>query len=370
MSTLNVSQLKNPSAASPAIVLAADGSATATLSSINGGPLAGTRNRIINGDMRIDQRNGGASVSTSGGFPVDRWMQIFSGGGVYSAQRSTTAPPGFTNSLLLTVTTVDSSIAASDYYMIRQNIEGFNTADFAFGAAGASSITLSFWVRSSVTGAYGGSITNNAESRSYPFTYAINSANTFEYKTVTISGDTTGTWLTNNGRGFGINFGLGMGSTLSGTAGTWSGSQLFSTTGGTNWIATSGATFYLTGVQLEAGTVATPFERRSYGQELDLCKRYFERIQQLQFGAGHFNGSTAVRWVQHYSEKRAAPTIAFSGTFTANAAGSLYTMSSLTSVSASTKTAYLQGSVSSGTAGQGCAVLDQAGATSDVSIEL
>jgi len=275
MSTLRTTNLQHASAASPAIVLASDGTATAQLSSLNGGALSGARNRIINGDMRIDQRNAGASIIINGGYPVDRWVNYYTGGGAITSQRSTTAPSGFTNSLQLTASTVDSSLAAGDYYFLRQNIEGFNSADLGYGTADAKTVTLSFWVRSSVTGVYGGALGNSAENRSYAFTFTVSAANTWEYKTIAIPGDTTGTWVTDNGVGLRVNFSLGMGSNFLGTAGSWTGSLLLSATGATNWISTSGATFYITGVQLEAGSAATPFERRSYGQELALCQRYF-----------------------------------------------------------------------------------------------
>ena len=161
-------------------------------------------NRIINGDMRIDQRNAGASASLSGlsvTYTLDRWAVRSDTEGVASVQRSTTAPAGFSNSLLYTVTTADTSLGSTQQYAIQQRVEGFNVADFGWGTANAQTITLSFWVRSSLTGTFGGAISNSAVNRSYPFTYTINTANTFEYKTVTITGDTSGTWLTDNGIG-------------------------------------------------------------------------------------------------------------------------------------------------------------------------
>ena len=293
MSTIKVSNIQHASAASAAITLDANGQATLNgLAYPTSGSLSG-RNRIINGDMRIDQRNAGASVSTTGGFPVDRWLQYFSGGGVYSAQRSTTAPAGFANSLALTVTTADASIGAADYYMIRHKIEGYNIDDLEWGTADARTVTLSFWVRSSVTGTYGGSITNGGELRGYAFNYSISAANTWEYKTITIAGDTTGTWLTDNSSGLALNLSLGMGSTYSATAGSWlSASSVNSATGATNWISTNGATFYITGVQLEAGSVATPFERRSYGQELALCERYYQVYGGIFGFICHNNGTS------------------------------------------------------------------------------
>jgi hypothetical protein len=161
--------------------------------------------------------------------------------------------------------------------MIYQMIEGYNVADFGLGAAGAATFTISFWVRSSLTGTFGGSLQNNANNRSYPFTYTISAANTWEQKTVTVVGDTTGTWEKTTNTGLRLNFGLGVGSTYSGTAGSWAGSNLISATGATSVVGTNGATFYITGVMLEAGSVASPFERRDYGRELMMCQRYYYR---------------------------------------------------------------------------------------------
>jgi hypothetical protein len=248
------------------------------VSTINGGEI-GTKNRIINGGMTIDQRYAGASavVNDTLLYITDRFfVQDFSSGSL-TAQRSTVAPAGFINSLLVTVTATDTSLGATEIVRVAQRIEGLNVADLGWGAANAQAVTLSFWVRSSLTGTFGGAITNNAFNRSYPFTYAISAANTFEYKTITIPGDTTGTWLKDNGIGLDVNFGLGAGSTYSGTAGAWAASGLLSATGAVSVIGTNGATFYITGVQLEKGSVATPFEFRSIGQELGLCQRYFEK---------------------------------------------------------------------------------------------
>jgi hypothetical protein len=202
MSTLKTTNLQNASAASPAFVLAADGSATANLSSVNGGPIAGSRNRIINGDMRIDQRYAGASVS-SGGFlyTVDRWQTYEASSGQFTIQRSTIAPADFTNSLLFTVTTAQSSLNPSDQYIFQQYIEGFNSSDLNWGTASAKAITVSFWARSSVTGTYPVAIINGSSNRSYVTTFAINTANTWEFKTATIPGDTTGSWSTDNSTG-------------------------------------------------------------------------------------------------------------------------------------------------------------------------
>jgi hypothetical protein len=237
------------------------------------------KNRIINGDMRIDQRNAGASVvpDDTGIYTLDRWRAWEDTDGAATVQQSSVVPTGFTKSFLYTTTSNDSSLAAGQYTCVGQFIEGFNTADLAWGTANAKTVTLSFWVRSSLTGTFGGSFANDAANRSYPFTYTISTANTFEYKTVTIPGDTSGTWLTTNGTGIKLYFGLGVGSNFSGTAGAWASALYLSATGATSVIGTNGATFYITGVQLEQNTSATPFERRLYNQELANCQRYFQK---------------------------------------------------------------------------------------------
>jgi hypothetical protein len=254
----------------------------ALLASINGGPISGARNRIINGDMRIDQRNGGAAVTpTNGSYTLDRWSGNVTQASKFTVQQNAgavTPPAGFTNYLGV-VSSSAYSVTSSDAFSVYQAIEGLNSADLAWGTADAQPVVLSFWVRSSLTGTFGGSLKNSAGNRSYPFSYTISSANTWERKSVVVSGDTSGTWLSNNGVGILLAFGLGVGTTFSGTAGAWAGANLISATGATSVVGTSGATFYITGVQLEAGTVATPFERRSYGQELALCQRYFSTVR-------------------------------------------------------------------------------------------
>ena len=339
MSTLKTTNLQNASAANPAIVLAADGSATAQLSSLNGGPLAGARNRIINGDMRIDQRNAGASVTPSGGtgyFSCDRWQQWLSQNSKYSIQRSTVAPAGFANSLLATSLSA-YTVLTTDNFALNQNIEGFNAQDLGWGTASASSITLSFWVRSSLTGTFGGAFSNSAVNRSYPFTYTISAANTWEQKTVTIAGDTTGTWLTDNGIGIRLWFSIGAGSTYLGTAGSWAGADYRGATGQTSVVGTNGATFYITGVQLEPGTVATPFERRSYGQELMLAQRYFASLDNgsnnIAGPWGAFYSTTGCRvWRQLPVVMRVAPTVVTTGLTFERVGGGTATAASIANV--------------------------------------
>jgi hypothetical protein len=279
--------------------------------------LQGFRNRILNGGMVIDQRHAGAAVnadSATNPYTVDRWRSLaLTGSGQFSVQQSTTAPTGFTNSLLFT-SLAATSVGASDAFGFRQAIEGLNCADLGFGTAAASSVTLSFWVRSSLTGTFGGSLANNAANRSYPFVYTVSSANTWEQKTVTVPGDTTGTWATNNTTGINVWFGLGVGATRSGTAGAWAASDFRSATGAVSLIGTSGATFYITGAQLEAGSVATPFERRPFGTELALCQRYYYRLvpaasSSNTLGVGRAELSTVANTLIFFpTVMRAAPT--------------------------------------------------------------
>ena len=239
----------------------------------------GFKNRIINGAMVIDQRNAGASVTiaTSGTYTLDRWVGWATPTSKYSIEQTITgvaAPAGFAE--YLGVTSLSAySITSGDLFTVNQPIEGFNVADLAWGSASAATVTLSFWVRSSLTGTFGGSVQNSAQNRSYPFTYTISAANTWEQKSVTIAGDTSGTWGTGNGVGIRLHIGLGVGSTYSGTAGSWAGANYLSATGATSVVGTNGATFYITGVQLEKGSTATSFDYRPYGTELALCQRYF-----------------------------------------------------------------------------------------------
>ena len=243
-------------------------------------------NRIINGAMVFDQRNAGASVTpTNGQYLVDRFAADVSQASKFTAQQSSTAPTGFTNSLLITSSSA-YTVGAGDYFTLHQFVEGFNTSDFAFGTASATTITLSFWVRSSLTGTFGGSFRGASNTRSYPFTYTISTANTWEYETITIVGDTSGTWLTNNGIGIGIFFGLGVGTSNSGTAGSWQTANLISATGAVSVVGTSGATFYITGVQLEKATSASSFGFRQYTEELALCQRYFEKSYEINVKPG------------------------------------------------------------------------------------
>jgi len=278
----------------------------------------GFRNRIINGGMVIDQRNAGASVTivSNGTFTLDRWAANINVSSLFSVQQnagSVTPPAGFTN--YLGVTSLSAySISSSDILAMSHNIEGLNVADLGWGTANAKTVTLSFWIRSSLTGTFGGALRNSATSRSYPFAYTINSANTWEQKSVIVPGDTTGTWLTNNDIGIRIAFGLGVGSSNSGTAGSWSGSNFWSATGATSVVGTNGATFYITGVQLEVGSTATSFDYRPYGTELALCQRYYYGLSgsgiPIMIGQAYSTSAVVGAFVIR-TEMRAIPTLSY-----------------------------------------------------------
>ncbi len=285
---------------------------TAFVSAVTGtNGINGFKNRIINGAMVIDQRNAGASVTptTDGQYgSCDRWSYFVSQASKFSVQQnagSVTPPAGYTN--YLGVTSLSAYTPTSnDYFGVVQKIEGFNVADLAYGTASAATVTLSFWVRSSLTGTFGGALCNGGYTRSYPFTYTISSANTWEQKTITIAGDTTGTWLTTNGSGLVVQLSLGAAGTNLGTAGAWTGSYKISATGATSVVGTNGATFYITGVQLEKGSTATSFDYRPYGTELALCQRYYEQYT-MYLGVSSFPCYYKVT-------KRSAPTVTSSDT--------------------------------------------------------
>jgi hypothetical protein len=234
------------------------------------------KNRIINGAMTIAQRGTSSSDPASGQYVLDRFATYVSSTGKLSIAQSSTAPVGFVNSLAITSSS-SYSVSGSDYFFIQQGIEGYNIADLNWGTANAKTVTMSFWVRSSLTGTFGGSLENEATDRCYVFSYTINAANTWEYKTITIVGCPDGTWNTTNANGIKPKFSVGSGPTVSGTAGSWGTTRYFSATGAVSVVGTSGATFYITGIQFEVGTQATTFDYRSYGTELVLCQRYFEK---------------------------------------------------------------------------------------------
>jgi hypothetical protein len=333
MSTVKATNFQNASSATANMVTDASGNVSfgnavtvAGDTTITGSLVPSSsflRNRIINGDMRVDQRNAGAS-GTAQEYTVDRWTAFLAQASKLTWQQNAgavTPPTGFANYLGATSSSA-YSVLSTDYFVFEQPIEGLNVADLAWGTASASTITLSFQARSSLTGTFGGSLQNSAQSRSYPFTYSIPTANTWTSISVTIAGDTTGTWLTTNGVGIRVNLSLGAGSSVSGTSGAWAGSNYWSATGAVSVVGTSGATFYVTGVQLEVGTVATPFERQIYNAQLAQCQRYYGKTflsgtapaQNAGVTASLFacsytvNQPVAVNW-KYPATMRAAPTI-------------------------------------------------------------
>ena len=282
-------------------------------------PSFGFKNRLINSAMVIDQRNAGASVTPSSNptYTLDRWNITFSQASKFTIQQTPSATEtgfatrvnaGFTNYLGATVAS-SVSVGAGDYFALQQLIEGLNVSDLAWGTANAKTITLSFWVRSSLTGTFGGALSNSAGDRSYPYSYTISSANTWEQKSVTIAGDTSGTWLTTNGVGMYVRFGLGAGSTYSGTAGSWAASNYFTATSAVSVVGTGSATFYITGVQLEKGSTATSFDYRPYGTELALCQRYFQKSYDQANALATATTTGEVRWQAASTGGESAPTV-------------------------------------------------------------
>jgi hypothetical protein len=323
----------------------------------------GFKNRIINGAMVIDQRNAGASITANDGvYFADRWRLNATQNGKGTMQQnqgSVTPPAGFSSYIGFTSNSA-YSVLSTDNISIVQNIEGLNVFDLAWGTASAATVTLSFWVRSSLTGTFGGSLENSATNRSYPFSYTISSANTWEQKTITIAGDTSGTWLTTNGIGIRVWINIGTGSNYNGTAGAWAGADYRSATGATSVVGTNGATFYITGVQLEKGSTATSFDYRPYGTELALCQRYLPAVG---FGADYFVGvsvSTTVGYmtIPFKVSARTSPTGITTGTVasmtTTNGAGTPIALSAIGFTFSGTESALLSTNVASGlTLGQG-----------------
>jgi hypothetical protein len=346
--------------------------------SFDGGSLSGNRNRIINGDMRIDQRNAGVSSSINGSniYTLDRWSADDVTDGAYTIQRSGVVPVGFTSSLAVTVTTADASLAVGQYANVVQHIEGHNISDLEWGTSDAVPITLSFWTRSSLTGTFGGAIRNNGANRSYPFNYPISTANTWEYKTITIPGDTTGTWLRDSNRGMSVFFSLGNGGTFAGTVGSWAAANYVGATGAVNVMGTLNATWYLTGVQLEVGTVATPFERRPYGAELNLCYRYFQQLGNIIYatiGSGVQQNTTlaAINVPLLQSLRTSSPNISISSLIVTDRTSADAVVSSVNETRVSETSLYLSLTHTAfGAAGRGCLLAPNTNGYLRVSAEL
>ena len=274
----------------------------------------GRKNMIINGDMRISQRYGTtATTTTAGGFVIDRYRCEVGAAGATTQQQVTDAPAGFHTSMKITVTGTDTSANAGDFHYIRHIIEGNNMNHLNWGSSNAKTVTLSFWVKSSVTGDHGGAFWNNNFNRSFPFNYTINAADVWEYKSITVPGCPDGTWETGNNRGINIGFIQLSGSTYTGPPNQWNSAGDVAPTTHVNLLATNGATWYITGIQLEVGRNATDFEYRSYGEELSLCQRYYYNFPQgntYNIIANGFSNSTtnAIFHFQFPVPMRTSPT--------------------------------------------------------------
>lgn len=236
------------------------------------------RNKIINGDMRIDQRNAGVAISN--GYTVDRFQAVTTAitSHAVTSQQVTDVPTGqgFKYSMKYITATAATAYGAGARAGVLTRIEGYNTAEFDFGSASAKTVTISFWVKSTITGTYSVCIYNSASDRAYPATYTINAANTWENKTVTITGCPDGTWEATTNRGFQVEWCLGADASRLGTANTWNNAFITGATGNVRLSDTLNAAFWITGVQLEKGVTATPFEFRPFSTEVALCQRYFQ----------------------------------------------------------------------------------------------
>jgi len=276
------------------------------------------RNRIINGAMTIAQYGTSTALPTgsSNGFSADRFRGFNVGTGACSIIQASNVPSstyGFINSVQIDVTTADTSIAAGELYMIRQTIEGLNITDLAWGTANAKTITISFWVSSSKTGTHFVAFKNSAQDRCYAASYSVSVADTWEFKTITVAGDQSGTWLTTNGTGIQVTWALAVGSTYqTATANVWAAGDGYATSAQVNVMDSTANNFYITGVQLEAGTTASPFEYRQYGTELALCQRYYEQwngaSNYTPAGTGLASGTTSVifAWIYKVTKRTAA----------------------------------------------------------------
>jgi hypothetical protein len=282
-------------------------------------------NRLINGDMRIDQRNNGAS-GTAFGYTVDRWKYAGTQSGTRAWRGISFGPPSFPYSLSFAATAAYTPLT-SDYFMLQQAIEADAVSDFAWGTASAQPVTLSFWVQSSLTGTFGGAIYNYAGTRSYPFTYSIPTANTWVRIVLTVPGDTAGTWvMAGNAGSMWLDFDLGAGATYRAAAGAWASGLYFGATGSINVVATASAVFYVTGVKLEIGSTATPFNRQSLAKSMADCQRYYQQIG----GVGNSIGiqgvaAAASTWscTVGYTTMRAAPTANVTASFNNSNAGTV-----------------------------------------------
>jgi hypothetical protein len=344
------------------------------------------RNRIINGSMTIDQRYSGANISAANGnnaYLIDRWAFYTNPTSKFNfGQNQNVTPTAATGQkYCLDFNNISGGYTptASDYFVARQIIEGYNIADLLYGTSSAKTITLSFWVYSGVAGILGGNIHNFDQTRSYPFPYTINTINTWEFKTITIPGCTDGTWNTTNGSGMGVMFSLGNHSTLLGPPNAWASTNYNGPNTQVNLVQTANAQWAITGVQLEVGTVATPFERRPYGMELALCQRYYYKsganaqgnasYQAHGSGGNQSNNTSANIFVPFKQTMRVTPTLSYGGNLGVTANGSYVTISNFAASYSGTDSSMLQTTHPAvGSAGQGLVLMSNADSTAFIAM--
>ena len=314
MSTIKVNKIENTTTSAGGVAIDSSGHVQVDGVQMPTAGALSNRNLIINGAMVFDQRNSGSSVTPSNtNYIVDRFRVDISQASKFTSQQVSDAPDGFEKSLKITSSSA-YSVGAGDYFVLLQSIEGYNVSHLNFGSSAASTVTLSFWVKSSLSGTFPASLRNSGVNRSQIKTYTVSSADTWEYKTLTFAGDTSGTWLTNNGVGLQVLWSLGGGSDFENSTDTWISEADFTTSGSVDLVATNGATWQITGVQLEVGEKATPFEHRSYGDELARCQRYHLEIpaETSNYLAQTTNSYTRLSLLFPQT-MRAAPTVAATG---------------------------------------------------------
>ena len=282
--------------------------------------VSGRRNIIINGALLVAQRGTSFSSIANNAYSLDRWLYYEIGDSVSDASQSTDTPNNnFKNSLKLDVQTADTSVATGDLTCFLQKIEGLNTYQLGWGTSDAETVTLSFWVKSTKTGIHSGAFKNSAQDRSYVFEYTVNVSNTWEHKTITVVGDTSGTWLTTSGIGVQVTFALMAGTDFTKTAGSWGDGNNYGSDNQVNVMDSASNEWYITGVQLEVGSQATPFEHRSFGEELSLCHRYYYEIstnthdgyKYPMFDAHAWNSSAINVCIKLPVVMRTSPTLTF-----------------------------------------------------------
>ena len=277
-----------------------------------GSSVIGRKNLIINGGMLVSQRGTSFASPSSTDYTLDRWQNTYSQDtGATTISQSSTSPDLFGSSLKVDCTTAEATVDAGNYWLLRQSFEGQDLQNLGYGTSSAKALTISFWVYSTKTGTFAVSLYNDDAAKSYVADVTVNSASTWEKKTVTIAGDTASGFNNDNGRSLILNIGLNAGSTFQTTAGSWTSGAYFGTSSTDNFLDNTSNDFYITGVQMEVGSVATDFEVRPIGEELSLCERYFqiyiEGTQEIMTG-GYYTGSVILGAI-HFPTMRDEPSI-------------------------------------------------------------